>query len=209
VKHASRLTKSRLAGERRRNRKWPALAPEFDTEAFAAPLRRNREYSQRRVPEARVPAPDKPFTIACQTGRLVELRLGMLASREQIAEMKDAISDMLHGVTDAVVCVDLRGGRLLPEHLADAILSVMREDNHLFRACAALVSSPMLALQMMRLVREAANPSRRIFDTPGELVLWLRTYLTREEFDRMVVFVNERSSTGGNDLRGASSNTPT
>jgi hypothetical protein len=138
---------------------------------------------------------------------LVEVRVGMLASRSDIDALKEAVIEALQSQYHAVVCVDLRGGRLLPEDLAEALLGVMRADNPLFHRCASLVASATLGLQMVRLTREAANPHRRIFDTPGELALWLRPDLTGIELERLQAFLNERPSLSG-ELRGVPPATP-
>lgn len=147
-------------------------------------------------------ATDKPYTVACQTGRLVEMRIGIFTKREQFVQAQAEVGEVLAKLKDPILCLDVRGGRLMPEDLADAGLGAMRNDNSLFHRCALLVTSPMLGLQLTRLSREANNVRRKIFDNVGQLELWLRPYLTDPEFERLQAFLNERPSQSAMPVAG-------
>jgi hypothetical protein len=141
-----------------------------------------------------VQEPEKPFTLACRVGRLVEVRVGTFTAREQLQQMQIAFADLLARLKGPVACVDLRLARVLPSDLADASLGVMRSDNRLFQLIAVLVTSPMLALQIARLTREANNPRRKMFETVGELELWLKPHLGQAERQRLHDFLAEEPS---------------
>jgi hypothetical protein len=130
------------------------------------------------------------------------MRIGIFTAREQFVQAQAEVGELLARIREPVLCIDVRGGRLMPEDLADAGLGAMRNDNPLFLRCALLVTSPMLGLQLTRLSREANNVRRKIFDTPGQLALWLRPHLTDPEFVRLEAFLSERPSLSAMPVAG-------
>jgi hypothetical protein len=155
-----------------------------------------------------VSASDKPFTVACHVGRLVEIRIGAFTSRDQFAQVQAEAGDLLSRIEQPILCVDARGGRLVSEELAEAALSVMRYDNPLFFRSAILAASPMLFMQTARLSREANNIRRKTFDTAGQLLLWLRPDLTDAEFERLQSFLSEPPSLSADVAAGEPLETP-
>ena len=137
---------------------------------------------------------DKLYTVACHVGRLVELRTGIFTSPAHFAKAQVDVANVLGKVKEPILCIDARSGRLLPEPLAEAGLEAMRSDNPLIFRCATLVASPMFAMQLARLSREANNVRRKIFDNAGHLFLWLRPHLNDQEFERLLVFLGEDPS---------------
>jgi hypothetical protein len=133
--------------------------------------------------------PEKPFTLACRVGRLVELRVGPFTAREHMQQLQIAVADLVGSMKEPIGCFDLRLARVLPADIADAGVGVMRSDNRLFHMIALLASSPMLALQTARLMREANNPRRRLFEMTGELELWLQPHLNQAERQRLHEFL--------------------
>jgi hypothetical protein len=139
---------------------------------------------------------------------LVEIRIGAFTSREQFAQVQAEAGDLLSRIEQPILCVDARGGRLVSEELAEAALSVMRYDNPLFFRSAILAASPMLFMQTARLSREANNIRRKIFDTAGQLLLWLRPDLTDAEFERLQSFLSEPPSLSADVAAGEPLETP-
>jgi hypothetical protein len=137
---------------------------------------------------------EKPFAVACRVGRLVELRVGMVSARVQLQQLQIAFADVLGRLKDPIACADLRLARVLPSDLAEASLGIMRSDNQLFHMIAILVASPMLALQIARLTREASNPRRRMFEMAPELEVWLKPHLSQGERERLHDFLAQDPS---------------
>ena len=135
--------------------------------------------------------PGKPFTLVCRVGRLVELRVGPFTAREHMQQLQMGVAELVGSMKDAIGCFDLRLARVLPADIAEAGLGVMRSDNRLFHTIALLANSPMLSLQIARLMREANNPRRKLFEMTGELELWLQPHLNQAERQRLHEFLTQ------------------
>jgi hypothetical protein len=105
--------------------------------------------------------------------------------------MRTEFANIPTRVREPIVCSDLRSARVMSDELANLVLEAMRETNRFLYRSAILAPSPLLALQITRLSRDAHNPRRRVFATAGELEVWLESDLTLAERERLHAFVTE------------------
>ena len=78
-----------------------------------------------------------------------------------------------------IATADLRRAGLFTPEVAEAILAILRADNPRLERSAHIVgSSATFALQIERVVREAANPRRRVFRSAPDALAYLAEVLT-------------------------------
>jgi hypothetical protein len=140
------------------------------------------------------------YRVAHPIGRLVTLRL---ASPIDEAECERAVAEIartLMGVSGkARICSDLTGARTFPPEVAERFVRLMKADNVKIERSGFLVSDAAGAtfgLQMERMIREAANPSRRTFREVGALKAWIAELLDPAERDALGAFLGEVQATG-------------
>jgi hypothetical protein len=133
------------------------------------------------------------YLVRNPAGRLVTLRL---ASPVDLAECQRAVDDIqqvLSGVVGkARIATDLTRARTFPQEVADRFTRLMKADNPKVERSAFLLSSTgaTFGLQIERMIREAASPSRRSFLNPSELVAWLADVCDRQEQEEITRFFN-------------------
>ena len=134
-------------------------------------------------------------------GRLVEIRFD---GSPQVSDVERFNADCRACVMQcnvetkrrAVLCTDLRQTQLFMPDVSDRLLTLMRSDNpHLERNAFLGSGSALLALQVARLVKEAANPGRRrVFTETEPLCEWLDEVLSADERARMRSFISGEGS---------------
>lgn len=132
------------------------------------------------------------YTVERRVGRLLEMRLLFGVSQEHTQRFLARVGAVLSTSREPLVlCVDLRDSRLFPPEISEQILSFMRTMNPYVERSALLVGgqSAMFGLQIERLVRGGAHPSRRTFRDPEAATRWLAQVLTPAEQERLRHFV--------------------
>jgi hypothetical protein len=135
-----------------------------------------------------------PFTVEHRVGRLVEARLFAPRSVEEVHTFREGMrSAFVAAGARCLICADWRGANLLAPPVADALVDLLRRGNRHFERSAVLLPerAPLFALQVERVVREAASPVRRTFVAPSALCAWLGEMATDEEKRRMAAFLSE------------------
>jgi hypothetical protein len=137
------------------------------------------------------------FSLTLQTGRLVELAFAFPVGREDAEGAGEQLRHILGTRTDKiVVATDLVLMRTLPPDVADAFITVMRADNPRIERSGFLIAedAATLALQLERMIKEAANSARRAFRSSARWQEWLAEALTPDEQKRLAAFAREQSA---------------
>ena len=146
-------------------------------------------------PETGQPGADQPrFTVDCKVGRLVEARLYLLQSADEVTVFQAAMRDVFRRAGPrSIICADWRAASLLAPEVADAMIGLLRVGNAFFERSAILLGQDkaLFNMQVERVVREAANPSRRTFRDPLKMRRWLAEVLDNAEIRRMNEFFRE------------------
>jgi hypothetical protein len=135
------------------------------------------------------------FTLECRVGCLVETRVMTMRSKEDVAALTEAFAQVARSYPTMrfVICGDYRRFSLLAPAVAEQFLGMFRQANPRVRRSGVLVTneSPTAALQVERIVSEAAHPERRAFRSSALCEAWLDDALTPEERTRMRAFLIE------------------
>jgi hypothetical protein len=129
-------------------------------------------------------------------GRLVEVRLATPLSLDEVhqfaLEYKQK-AGAIHGKYVGVV--DITHATLFPAPVAEALIQLLsRAAEHVERTAILVgegANSATFAMQVERIIRNAASPNRRAFRRVDELREWLREVLTVEERVRLARFLVE------------------
>jgi hypothetical protein len=135
----------------------------------------------------------------CQrvVGRLVEIDVD--AGYRSVADV-DAMIAMLGrtlagmtapDVSRVIIAADWRRCTILGTETAERAGVMLTGVNPRILRSSILVlpDSPTAVLQAIRLVREAKNPSRRVFLSPADLIAWNAEIMTPAELERLKAFV--------------------
>ena len=131
-------------------------------------------------------------------GRLVEARVFNLRTVADVDQYTAAFSPDLLKVGDPVLCADHRPVVIYPPDVADRLVRLFKTMNSRLYRVAILVSrsNATLVMQLQRIVRESANPSRRVFFDAVEAEQFLTPVLQTSERARLHVFLNETNDEG-------------
>jgi hypothetical protein len=128
-------------------------------------------------------------------GHLLEIRM---AAGYRDADDLNEMHRMIGGLTSKLpppakfaLASDWRAVRLMAPDIAVLVREGMLRGNpYLTRAAIlTLPANPLTNLQVIRLIRECENPSRRHFTSPKELHGWLSEVLTAAESARLWTFL--------------------
>jgi hypothetical protein len=114
--------------------------------------------------------------VRLRAGRLVELRVRRLASLSDVESFGADIAVAVNQAgCDAVICADYRSTLPMLPEVASAWSRAMRQNNGRIARGGILLdpANKIFNLQMDRIVRCAANPSRQLFHSPDELRDWV------------------------------------
>jgi hypothetical protein len=117
-------------------------------------------------------------------GRLVTFRIVPPVSDDNSENASHDLRAKIVGIEGPVVIVsDLSAARAFSPETTARFVALMRSDNPKIARSALLLGSDsaMLGLQVTRMVKEAANPARRMFREPALLSTWLEEILTEAE----------------------------
>jgi len=135
------------------------------------------------------------MTYTHEVGRLVEVRhLPPAKAADFDAAAVSSFRKLLDSVPRAIVCVDLRWAKVLPQELADLLPESMRRTRGYFEREAVIATSwlPTMVMQVRRVAqREAGDPARRTFTDTNAAIAWLDEVLGPEERDRLRAFLGE------------------
>jgi hypothetical protein len=136
-------------------------------------------------------------TATLNVGRLLELRLAVgfrsVAYVSEIFARMDEEIQQLPAAVRVVIAADWRRCRVMSSDASEALVANLARYNPRIERSGAVVSedSPSAMLQFARLIREGANPDRRLFTNPHEMASWLGDVLAPDERRRLVEFLNE------------------
>jgi hypothetical protein len=128
-----------------------------------------------------------------RVGRLVEVRLGRLASLADMESLNAAVlAAMRTAGPGVVVCSDQRAGSPLPSDVADPWARAMRAGNRNLGRSAILLNpaNTTFNLQIQRVVQCAGSDARRVFTDRQELQEWLDGRLSDAERVAMRLFLD-------------------
>jgi hypothetical protein len=134
------------------------------------------------------------YTVDCKVGRLVEARLFILHSVDDVTSFQGAMRDAFRRAGPrSVICADWRRATLLAPDVAEAMIGLLRVGNAFFERSAILLGrdQAIFSMQVERVVREAASPSRRTFRDALRMRRWLAEVLDDDEVHRMNEFFRE------------------
>jgi hypothetical protein len=132
------------------------------------------------------------FSVQNVAGRLVEVRVSTPMRPADVEALQSTLLRAVEERRSAVVCLDLRGaGVLNPVSLTQVAHRIRAANPYVERAALLLDSNKaVVSMQMERLVREAALPTRRAFRSAAELAAWLDEILTPRERIRLTAFLH-------------------
>src|SRR4051794_35037176 len=134
------------------------------------------------------------YTADCRVGRLVEARLYTLQTVDEVTAFQSAMRDAFRRAGPrSVICADWRAATLLAPDVADALMGLLRVGNAYFERSAILLGKDqaIFGMQVERVVREAASPTRRTFRDTLKMREWLAEVREVDEIRRMNEFFRE------------------
>lgn len=138
------------------------------------------------------------FTVERRVGRLCEARVFRLPEPGDVSAYSAAFRPLVLAPTRPVLCADHRPVPIYRPQVADALVALFQSLNVHWERVAIVVSSTnaTLAMQMQRIVRESANPSRNVFLDAGEAQAFLAPALDEVERERLRVFLEASAPVG-------------
>lgn len=137
------------------------------------------------------------FTVDRQQGRLVEAHVKELPDRAAADAYYQAITAAVLGVAapqKAVIFADHRAVLIYPPDVADRLVELFTSVNRRVERAALMVSrtNATVSLQIERIVRESANPHRRVFYEPVPCEAFLNEVLSPVERTRLRRLLHRR-----------------
>jgi|ERR1035441_1443247 hypothetical protein len=129
--------------------------------------------------------------VANPAGRLITFRIRQPVADDNGAQASLDLRSQIVAHPDAVIVVtDLCEARTFSPETTDRFVALMKSDNpKLFRSAVLLgMDAAILGLQVVRMVKEAANPARRAFFDADELRSWLEPDCSEEERSALEAF---------------------
>ena len=146
------------------------------------------------------------YTIETRVGRLIEARVFGLRTRDEADDYSRALG--LHVLrmpkeTSPVLCADHRPVQIYPQAAADRLVELFTRMNARLERVAIVVArtNATLVLQLERMVREAAFPSRKVFFVADDAAGHLSLALTPKELERARGFLDEYPVRSGRSER--------
>jgi hypothetical protein len=136
------------------------------------------------------------FVVDHLVGKLVGVRLGVLRSMSHVSALSQRFFTVVDGVPGSVViCADYRRLEVMNEDVASAWTRDLVRANAKVQRSALLLPlrADVLRLQIVRVVREARNPQRRICMDAAEAKAWLKSTLDPAEMAGLDGFLAVRS----------------
>lgn len=126
-------------------------------------------------------------------GRLVEVSVTPPLTLDEIKQFVTEHKATISRIPDRYVgVVDLHRVNVFPPQVADALIQLLSQMADRVERTAFLIGeSAVFALQIERVIRDAANPNRKSFREPGPLKEWLGEVLNEGERFRLDGFLTE------------------
>ena len=126
-------------------------------------------------------------------GRLIEVRVKPPLTLDEVKQFVVEHKAMVSRIPDRYVgVVDLHRANVFPPEIADALVQLLSQmANRVERTAFLIGKSAVFALQIERVIRQAANPNRKSFREPGPLKEWLGEVLNADERFRLDGFLAE------------------
>ena len=123
------------------------------------------------------------LTVTRRAGRLVAIHIASPITEGELTAFEADLAAIVALSRTLVFWTDLRQAQVLSEAHAARLVALMRGDNRKVLRTALVLpeGNAILALQFERIVREAANPARRIFRDRAAAMRWLLEVLEPEE----------------------------
>ncbi len=134
------------------------------------------------------------FTTEIRVGRLYEHRLGTLQAEGELTGLAKRGKEVMQASVDrVVVCADYRRVKFMKAELVNQFIAFLANVNPHIERSAIWVDpkNAIFNVQVMRIVREANNPHRKVFEDPNALRTFLAELLNPEERTRLAVFMAE------------------
>ena len=137
------------------------------------------------------------WTIESRVGRLIELQIASPIGLAELEPLGQRLSELLRRQRQlgqrVVACTNLTGANLFAPEVAEWFIRLMYSDNQLLERSGFLIgTSAMFALQLERMLKQAASPLRRAFREPAVLLSWLGEVLSAQEHARLRQFLSEQ-----------------
>ncbi len=128
-----------------------------------------------------------------KAGRLVEVRATPPLTLDEMKQFVEEHKATVSRIQDRYVgVVDLHQAHVFPPEVADALVQLLsRMADRVERTAFLIGESAVFALQIERVIRQAANPNRRTFREPGPLKEWLGEVLNAGERLRLDRFLTD------------------
>lgn len=126
-------------------------------------------------------------------GRLVEVRVTPPLTLEEIQQFVEEHKATVSRIPDRYVgVVDLHRADVFPAEVAAALIQLLSQMADRVERTAFLIGEgAVFALQIERVIRNAANPNRKAFREPEPLKEWLGEILNAGEHFRLDAFLKE------------------
>jgi predicted metal-dependent hydrolase len=126
-------------------------------------------------------------------GRLVEVSVKPPLTLDEIKQFVQEHKATISRIPDRYVgVVDLHRVNVFPPEVANALIQLLSQMADRVERTAFLIGeSAVFALQIERVIRDAANPNRKSFREPGPLKEWLGEVLNEGERFRLDGFLTE------------------
>lgn len=136
------------------------------------------------------------ITFTLQGERLFQIRFIQPITNEDV---KGLIENAMLGTLlpiKTIVCVDLMHAKVLPSHLIEPIIGMMKQLKDYVDRMAFLLpaNGAVIRLQVERMIREAKSPARRAFTSAQEMLGWFSEIATEEENVQLQAFLEEAPS---------------
>ncbi len=137
------------------------------------------------------------ITVENKVGRLIEIRIVTPVVAAEIDALALALRKAFMGMSSkAIIAADLSRMAVLAPEVSERFVAIMKNDNPKVERSGYLLSgtAATFAMQLERMVRDAANPKRRTFRARGEVTALLGEILTPPEVAALEHFFGSADS---------------
>lgn len=133
------------------------------------------------------------YKVENRVGKLVEVRLASPLNLDEVQQFIQGMVGVMQKIDGKYVgAVDMLDAHVFPAAVADQLSQLLAGASPRVERTALLIgTSAVFGLQVERVIRDAANPNRRVFRNAREMETWLGEVLTPMEKTRLATFVSE------------------
>lgn len=121
------------------------------------------------------------YKLTTHEHRLVAMHIDTCDTVEEAqALVKDVVVALKQAPGLVVACVDFRSAKLFPQEVSDIFVSLLKSDNPKIERSAFIIGGggAIFTLQIKRMLLEAQNPKRKIFQEAKDAEVYLGEILT-------------------------------